>query len=298
MMRLWHDSRFLSIAANLLLLLALGGLAHSALGWFGRQPYFEIRQVQIGALPGSALRHVNQPALYKTIRSVSYGNFFSIDMQGLKERVETVPWVRHATVRRLWPDTLVVQIEEHRPAALWQDGRLISIYGELFAANLDEAEEDRPLPQLGGPAGTEKEVIKRYTELRNLLEPLRLEPVAVSLSMRRAWTAKLDDGTELLLGRDRDVTGTERVPVAERVARWVESYPLVTERLQRLASIIDLRYPNGYTVRSLDQLAEAFSIDDLITDATARDAAITNSAPTSPAAAGVKGQTNAGRKQP
>ena len=79
-----------------------------------------------------------------------------------------------------------------------------------------------------------------------------------SLSARRAWTAKLDDGTELLIGKTRGV------PIEERVRRWVESYPLVTERMQRLASVIDLRYPNGYTVRSLELLADAYSRDAVL----------------------------------
>lgn len=298
MMRIWHNSRLLTLLANMMLSLALLGLAVTALRWFGDQPYFELRGVQIGAAPGSGLRHVNQPLLHKTIRSSQYGNFFSIDMEALKERIETVPWVRRATVRRLWPDTLVVQLEEHRPAALWEDGRLISVYGELFTANLDEAEEDGPLPQLGGPPGSERDVIERYTELRAILEPLKVQPVAVSLSSRRAWSAKLDDGTELLMGRDRDVTGAERVPIIDRVARWVESYPLVTERMQRLASVIDLRYPNGYTVRSLEPLAEAFNIDDLISEATARNAVADDSS-AAPGKARADRKTNSsGRNKP
>ncbi len=263
-MGLWHNPRLLALAANMLLGLGLMLGLFAALSWVASRPYFELRQVQLGPAPGSALRHVNKPTLVEAVRRAPAGNFFTVDMNDIKEAVQEVPWVRKATVRRLWPDTLVVSIEEHRAAALWEDSRLVSVYGELFSANLDEAIEDGPLPQLGGPDGTEDEVMARYIEMKSIVEPLGVSPVAVNLSARRAWTAKLDDGTELLIGKDKGV------PIADRLARWAESYPLVTERMQRQASVIDLRYPNGYAVRSLALLADARSIDEMVDDAPAR----------------------------
>jgi len=196
---LWHNIRLLGFATNALIVIALLAFLSAALGWLISLPYFELRHVQIGAAPGSALRHVNQPTLIDSIRRAPSGNFFTVDMTKVKTAVEEVSWVRKATVRRLWPDTLVVLIEEHRAAALWEDSRLVSVYGELFTANLDEAVEDGPLPQLGGPDGTEREVMARFVELRELVEPLGLEPVPVTLSARIAWTAQLHDGPELLI---------------------------------------------------------------------------------------------------
>lgn len=260
----WHNVRVLNAAANLLIGLSLLSLLVAALAWIMNRPYFAIQSVEVGAAPGHALRHVPHLQLRRAVEEGDYGSFFTIDMIKLRAQIEQVPWVRQATVRRIWPDKLVLLLEEHRPYALWQDGRLINTYGELYTANLDEAEADGPLPQLGGPDGTEVKVAKRYAELRELISPLSLKPVAVNLSERLAWTVKLDDGTDLLIGREHGV------PIADRVARWVESYPLVTERIQRRASLIDLRYPNGFAVRSLEKLADAFDIDDLIADVTSQ----------------------------
>lgn len=258
----WHNVRFMNAAANLIISLCVLALLVTALTWVMNRPYFAIKSVEVGAAPGHALRHVPQMQLRRSVQEGDYGSFFTIDMVALRARIEQVPWVRQATVRRIWPDKLVLLLEEHRPYALWQDDRLINTYGELYAANLDEAEADGPLPQLGGPDGTQVMVAKRYAQLRELISPLNLTPVEVNLSERLAWTVKLDDGTDLLIGREHGV------PIADRVARWVESYPLVTERIQRRASLIDLRYPNGFAVRSLEKLADAFDIDDLIADVT------------------------------
>lgn len=257
-MGLWHNARLLALLANTLIMAAVLGLLAATLSWVIAQPYFELHHVQLGAAPGSALRHVNKPGLVESVQKAPSGNFFTVDMNGIKAAVKEVPWVRNATVRRLWPDTLVVMLEEHRAAALWEDSRLVNVYGELFTANLDEAVEDGPLPQLGGPDGSELEVLRRYQEIQTLVEPLGVPVVAVNLSARLAWTVKMDDGTELLVGKNIGV------PIADRISRWVESYPLVTERMQRQASVIDLRYPNGYAVRSLALLSDPGGLDSLV----------------------------------
>ena len=53
--------------------------------------------------------------------------FFEPDLKQAKSRVESLSWVDHALVRRLWPDRVVVQIIERRPYALWQNEGLIKL---------------------------------------------------------------------------------------------------------------------------------------------------------------------------
>ncbi|HBR26788.1 MAG TPA: cell division protein FtsQ, partial [Rhizobiales bacterium] len=46
------------------------------------------------------------------------------DTDAAKERLEAVPWIRHAQVMRLLPSTLQVVVEERIPYAVWQkDGQ-------------------------------------------------------------------------------------------------------------------------------------------------------------------------------
>ena len=52
-----------------------------------------------------------------------YGKpILQVDLNGLKERVEGVPWIRSASIGRRLPDTLWIRLEEHRPIARWLDG--------------------------------------------------------------------------------------------------------------------------------------------------------------------------------
>jgi len=57
--------------------------------------------------------------------------FFKADLKEAKARVESLSWVDHALVRRLWPNRVVVQIIERKPYALWQnDGHIQLIDAE------------------------------------------------------------------------------------------------------------------------------------------------------------------------
>ncbi len=250
-MSFWHDARLINALANALTGATLLAALAAGTWWLSQRPYFTLRGVSIEAAPGHPLRHASAPLLRAAVTRHVRGNFFAVDLDAVRATFETVPWVRRASVRRVWPDGLAVAIEEHRPLAYWGDGRLVNTFGELFAANLAEAEEEGELPQFSGPEGSALQVARRYAELREAVAPLRAHPDSVALSPRYAWTMRLDDGTRLLLGRDQGM------PVERRVARWVEAWPEVTASLKRRAEVIDLRYPNGFAIRSLAQLAGA-----------------------------------------
>jgi cell division protein FtsQ len=243
--KFWHDTRLLNMLANGLIALTLAVAVACGGWWLVQRPGHALRSVSIDAMPGTDMRHVSSLLLGQAVRQRLKGNFFTVDLDLVRAGFEQVPWVRRATVRRIWPNRLAVSIEEHRPLALWGDGRLLNTFGELYTANLAEAEEDGPLPHFAGPPGSESRVLTRYEEMRRWLAPLGRTPQALVLSARYAWAAQLDDGTRLMLGRDQGL------PIEERVGRWVSAYPRVKARLAERAQIVDLRYPNGFAVRAM-----------------------------------------------
>lgn len=244
----WHDARALNALANALFGATLLASLATAAWWISQRPLFTLVHVRVESGAGHELRRVSSAQLRSAVARQVNGNFFAVNLDAVRTVFESVPWVRRAGVRRVWPDGLEVSIEEHRPLALWDDGRIVNTFGELFVANLAEAEEDGELPQFSGPEGSALRVARRYAELREAVAALDVQPEALSLSARHAWTLRLDDGTTLLLGRDQGV------PVERRIARWVETWPVVVAALDRRAGVVDLRYPNGFAIRSLARL--------------------------------------------
>lgn len=243
-MTLWQDARMLNSMANALIMVALAAFASTSVWWLAHRPLFELNDIEIAAVEGRELERVSLADLHAARLNVIDGNFFTIDLQAVRQRFESAPWVRRAEVRRVWPNRLHVAIEEHRPLAYWADGRLVNTFGELFAADVKDPAESAELLRFAGPEGTQRMVTQRYDELEKQLRKLSLRPQEVALSDRQAWSALLDNGITLLIGRD------EGMAVMDRVARWAAVHPMVQAKLNERTEVIDLRYPNGFAVRA------------------------------------------------
>ena len=247
----WHDVRLLNTVANTLMAAAMCTVLGAGLWWLAQRPVFALQVVRVEPISTQQpLLHITEPLLRSVALGPIRGTFFTVDLEAVRESFETVPWVRRAQVRRIWPNTLLVGIEEHRPLALWSDGRLVNREGELFVANPEEAAADQALVEFSGPPGSEADMTRRWRELTEQLAPLNLTIESLTLSPRYAWTARFDNGLTLVLGREQDVS------IASRIERWVSVYPLAKAGLSRDAVSVDLRYPNGFVVRApgaLDQ---------------------------------------------
>jgi len=243
---MWQDIRLLNATANTLLGLLALAILGSGLWWVVHRPLFTLREVRLEGPQHTALRHVSPSTVRGTALPRIKGNFFTADLEDVRVAFESVPWVRRAAVRREWPNKLVVVIDEHRPLGTWgEDGRLISADGDVFTANLAEAEEEGELPEFEGPKGTEREVVARYRDFSAWLAPIELAPEAVQLSERYAWSIRLNNGMTVELGREQT-----RETLKNRVERLVRIYPQLAARLQDRIESVDMRYPNGLALRA------------------------------------------------
>ena len=237
---MWHDAKALNATASGLFALTILACIASGVWWVSQRPMFNLRTIRIENIGNEQLKHVNHLTLRNSTLGGIKGNFFTTNLDTVRQVFEAVPWVRRATVRREWPDQLIVALEEHEALGTWgEDGRLLSVKGDVFTANLAEAEEDHELPAFDGPDGSEKEVLSRYAELRSWFAPLKMVPQALSLSSRYAWTVTLDNGTSVALGREQS-----SATLKERVDRLVGIYPQLVEHLPNIDTI-DMRYQNG-----------------------------------------------------
>jgi cell division protein FtsQ len=243
---MWHDVKALNATTNTLLGLLALSLLSAGVWWVAQRPMFTLKTIRIESVQGTELRRVSRSTVRGTAVPRIKGNFFTANLDTVRLAFEAVPWVRKAAVRREWPNQLIVTIEEHEPLGTWgDDGRLLSVKGDVFTANLAEAEEDGELPEFAGPEGSEKEVVARYSEFHDWFAPVKLAPESVQLSGRYAWTVKMDNGMTVELGREQT-----RTTLKDRVDRLVGIYPQIAARLQDGIESVDMRYPNGLALKA------------------------------------------------
>lgn len=238
---MWHDVKALNATASGLYAAVALACAASGVWWVSQRPMFDLRTIRIETVEQTDLRHVNHLTLRAGTEGRIQGNFFTANLDAVRLAFESVPWVRRASVRREWPDQLIVALEEHEAMGTWgEDGRLLSVKGDVFTANLAEAEEDQEqMPAFNGPEGSEREVLERFSELKAWFAPAKLVPEGLDLSGRYAWTVKLDNGVSVELGREQSKT-----MLKERVDRLVRIWPQLEARVPNIETI-DMRYQNG-----------------------------------------------------
>jgi cell division protein FtsQ len=115
----------------------------------------------------------------------------------VRERLRTLPWVADASVQRRLPDTLVIEVSERKPVALWQyHQRLaaIDITGRVLTR--ERLERWNELPILVGAGAN--------TRVHDALELIATTPLgrdvnaAVFVGGRR-WDLKFKSGETLAL---------------------------------------------------------------------------------------------------
>lgn len=211
----------------------------------------------VGALLVAGHRLLDVPVTQVTMegpfRRVSYGEveailrdelpagFLSADLERLRRRVQAVPWVDVARIRRVWPDGILVHLTEQVAVARWGESGLLNSRGELFVR--DSRHVLPELPRLHGPEGSEEEVSQRYLDYGRQLELMGFDLLALTVDARGAWNARVNGGdgnpVEVRLGR-RDPDG--------RLRRFVETAgDLVRASAERI-EYVDMRYGNGFAV--------------------------------------------------
>jgi len=236
------DVRLMNAIAVLVFALALLALAAAALAWAARRPQFQFGDVRLeGDLQRNSVTTVRANAMPHLA-----GNFFTMDLARTRAAFEQVPWVRHAVVRRVWPNRLVVSLEEHQPVALWlgdeNSDKMVNSHGEVFEANVGDVEDDS-LPQFAGPEGTSAQVLDMYHRLQPMFANLDAEVTSLHLSVRGSWKVDLDDGASVELGR-----GTQD-EVVERTARFIRTVPQLLHKFKAPLESADLRHAEGYAVK-------------------------------------------------
>jgi cell division protein FtsQ len=247
---IWNSAERMKKLTHFILFAFMGLILLWVLFWIGQRPVFTINQIQLQSNNDQNLAHINQALVRSKVVNQLTGNFFSIRLDVTRKIFEELSWVRSASVRRVWPNGLIVTIEEQEPVGMWgsnEGAKLINQYGELFTVNLAEAELYKNLVEFSGPMNSNKEVMDLYQQLNEWFIPFQAKVTSLNLSSRYSWTAKLDNGMTFELGRDLDQK--DRSQLKTRLNRFFKVWPDAKEKLPNKIEYVDLRYANGFAIR-------------------------------------------------
>lgn len=169
-----------------------------------------------------------------------------LDVAKLRERLVSLPLVKDASVSKLYPDRVMIEIEERQPFALWQkDGvvKIIAADGTPIPA-LDEARFVM-LPLVVGDGANARAA--DYLALLDAAGDLRPRIKAGILVAGRRWTLKMTNGIEVLLPE------TEAVAAVAELVRLQRDFGVLDKDIVSL----DLRFPGRLIARLPEEAAPA-----------------------------------------
>lgn len=187
------------------------------------------------------LRRLSPEEIRTVLAPYAGKGFFELELDRVREQVESLQWVAAAAVGRRWPDTLTVRIVEETVIARWDENRLITQRGRIISPDI--AENDQSLPRLSGPPDSQFEVMRQYQRLNQILYPAGLSLSGLSASPRRSWRLQLNGVTEVVLGSE---------DLVNRLQRYVDFYRRLPERERLRHEVADLRYGSQFSIRLRD----------------------------------------------
>ncbi len=176
-----------------------------------------------------------------------------LDAATVRDRLKTDPWIADATVQKLYPGRLQIDVTERAPYALWQqDGRLSVIAEDGTVLEPYVARRFVSLPLVVGKGAETR--AKNFLDLLADYPQVRSAVKAVVFVGERRWNLRLANGLDVRLpehGVEKALATLSRLDREEQL-------------FSRDITAIDMRLPDRLTVRLSDDAAKAR--EDLLKD--------------------------------
>ena len=171
-----------------------------------------------------------------------------VDLEAARLRVQALAWVRHASVRRVLPDTVVVEIVERRPLALWQHEKKFALIDEEGAVILrDDVGAFNHLMVVVGEdaASNASALVQMLATEPDLMQRVK---AAVRVGGRR-WNVRFAQGLDVKLPED-DAEAAWR-----RLGEYQRRYGVLDKEIR----ILDLRLSDRLMIMPAQSSAEGKS---------------------------------------
>ena len=208
-----------------------------AAGVFGLYKVITDAQVANLQVIGTDLEQENTQMM-RHLSPVVTDNYFTSDLEVIRDRALEVSWVDRVVVSRAWPDGIRVRVMPRHAIARWGTGRLLSDAGDVYSEAV--IRNHTQLPLLHGPLSQSKVMMRRYNEINQLFHPTGMRLKELYLTERMTWFLQFDTGLRIIVDQDQTMSKLQRLSyLAQHDLK--SAWPNITA--------IDLRYRNGLSIQ-------------------------------------------------
>lgn len=185
------------------------------------------------------LNQTQYQQLSSQLAGITQPNFFTADLQQIRDTALTLPWVEQVSVVRQWSDGIKVTALPKQAIARFGSERLLDSKGNIFVPTSSGELANTKLVQLYGDE-THTVKMMQYLQLINTwAAPLGLNVKQIVLTSRMTWLIQFNTGLRIVVDRHR--TGDKLSHFFQLAASQLKPY------LPAIQSV-DLRYRNGMAI--------------------------------------------------
>jgi cell division protein FtsQ len=213
-------------------------------------PYFNLQQLDV-----TGNRRLSRAEVFEASEIEPGTNILTVDLNLIAGRLKRHPWIRSATVHRVFPGQLIIEIEERAPRAILAAEKLYYVddRGEFFTRVLPGDSVEYPLfcgfnaQNLKSSPAEVKDFLRQGLELLDLVDRtgsgLELgEVTEVRLELDDGFTLKTESGRVIVLGKGK---------FERKLQRYVRLKTFLARRGEwQNAHIINLDFEDRALVRS------------------------------------------------
>jgi len=181
-------------------------------------------------------KHIDQKEIEAVLRPFVGEGFFSLDIQKVRQSLSQKAWADSVSIRRLWPDRVMIQIVEKKPLARWDDNHLLSDQAQIFKANVKQFDS---LPKIYGANVDPKHILQKYYNFSKKFTTVDEIIKEITIDSRGAVDIYLVSGLRIKMGRDN---------VDSKIERLVSIYNQQIRPRRKQIQQLDLRYSNGFAI--------------------------------------------------
>lgn len=232
----------IGLVAALIILIVLFVIGQLTFNHFRNPGRFPIRTVVVEGV----YQHTDQGQLRNRVLSQAQRGFFNLDIATIQKEVENLPWVDKAYVRRVWPESISVHIEEHAAVARWGHNGLVSDNFKLFFPPQMQESNDAvlnnyvaQLPFIHSPERRHASLLKLLMETDPLFKAIEAPLTGITEDERRSITLMLDGDVRVIIGHRL---------IEERIKRFSDIFRSYVAPVYDDVARVDMRYTNGFTM--------------------------------------------------
>jgi len=229
--------KFVRVTFQLLLLFFLLFIGHQLYVHLLEDPFFQVKEIEV-----KGCRKMEESTILSLIKMEGMPNLFTVSLKEVAKRLETHPWIEEVKARKVFPNKILIQIEERKPIAILQleEPYYIDTKGVIFSPVGERDELNYPFLTGLTKKGLEREPIVAKDLIMKALEFLRIA--------EKERISPLEEISEIHMEKIFGINCFTRAEGVEVRMGWDH----FGEKLRRLSLIWSDLQKRGISVSSID----------------------------------------------